>query len=261
MRKAAFLICGILFLTMALSAQVAPLVIDFQFNVAAADPANNYLGFSGPYGYGKSGGNIRTVTKDSLDTVTGASKYQTTAILSVAYQTDIAQKAVLPSGLRGLLLYGVSPDNIRREDNLNVTRAANGVITVQYAHRGTAYRITTDAQGRLTFPKANCQSRQIGWIGTGVQVIARDFSSTGEAAQIDWAKVWDANVASGRPVAPLSRDGGNAPATAVTGPIAADPTDQNTSTIFHYTGSLQFTWDGRILKITGSLPLGMGGPR
>lgn len=261
MKKTVLLICGIFLFAVVLSAQVNPLVIDFQFNVMAADAANNYLSFSGPYGYGKSGGNIRTVTKDYYDATTKASLYQTTALLSVTYQTDIAQKAVMPSGLRGLLLFGVSGDDTRVSDNVNVTRASNGVITVQYAHRGTAYRLITNAQGQLTFPKANCQSRVIGYISDGAQVIARDFSTSGEAKDINWTKVWDNSVAAGRPIASLPRAGGTVPATAVVGAIVDDPTAANTSTIFHYTGNLQFTWDGRILRIKGTLPLGMGGPR
>lgn len=257
MRKAALLICGILFLTMALSAQPAPLAIDFQFNTTGPDAAN-YFSFSGPHRYGRAGGNRMEATRDTLDTVTGASRYQTTAIFSIAYQNDIAQRAAFPAGVRGLFLYPVSPDNIRREDNPTVTRAANGVITVQYSHRGTAYRITTDTQGRVTFPRGNYQSRQIGYIsGEGPQVISRDFSSTGEAAQIDWAKVWDTSVQSGRPIQSLSRANGNVPANVTTGAMV---NDWENSTIFHFSGNLQFTWDGRILKIVGSLNPQQGAP-
>jgi hypothetical protein len=256
MKKTAFLICGLFLLAMAISAQT-PLVIDFQFNVTGPDTAN-YLSFSGPHRYGKSGGNT-SETRDTLDAVTGASKYQSTAIFSVAYQTDIAQKAAFPSGVRGLLLYPISPDSVRREDALSVTRATNGVITVQYVHRGTAYRITTDAQGRLSFPRGNYQTRQVGYIGgAGPQVISRDYSTTGEAAQIDWTKVWSNPTQTGRPIASLSRANGTVPATALTGPVTNNWED---STIFHFSGNLQFTFDGRILKITGSLAPQQGAPR
>jgi len=259
MKKTVFLICGIFFLTMTLSAQApTPLVIDYQYNVTAPDTAN-YLTFSGPHRYGRAGGNKMDVTKDSLDTVSGASRYQSTAIFSIAYQNDIAQRAAFPSGVRGLLLYPVASDTIRREDNLTVTRANNGVITVQYVHRGTAYRITTDAQGRLSFPKGNYQIRQVGFISAaGPQVIARDFSSTGEAAQIDWAKVWDNKIQAGRPIQSLTRANGTVPATATTGAIT---NDWENSTIFHFSGNLQFAWDGKILKITGSLNPQQGAPR
>jgi len=259
MKKAAFLICGILFLTMALAAQApTPLTIDYQFNVSAAD-TNNYLTFSGPHRYGRAGGSKMDQTKDTFDAATGASKFQTTAIFSIAYQTDISQRAAFPGGVRGLLLFPVASDTTRREDVLNVTRANNGVITVQYVHRGIAYRITTDAQGRLSFPRGNYQMRTVGAIaGAGPQVIARDFSSTGEAAQIDWAKVWDPNVAAGRPIASLTRANGTIPASAQTGAIT---NDWETSTIFHFTGNLQFTWDGRILRINGTLNPAQGAAR
>jgi len=259
MKKAAFLICGILFLTMALAAQApTPLTIDYQFNVTAVD-TNNYLTFSGPHRYGRAGGSKMDQTKDTFDTATGASKFQTTAIFSIAYQNDISQRAAFPGGVRGLLLFPVASDSTRRDDMLNVTRANNGVITVQYVHRGWAYRITTDAQGRLSFPKGNYQVRQVGFIaGAGPQVIARDFSSTGEAAQIDWAKVWDNSVQAGRPIASLTRANGTVPANATTGAIT---NDWETSTIFHFSGNLQFTWDGRILKINGTLTPQQGAPR
>jgi len=259
MRKAAFLILGILFLTMALSAQApAPLAIDFQLNVTGPDAAN-YFSFSGPHRYGRAGGNKMNVNRDSVDATTGASKYQTTAIFSIAYQNDIAQKAAFPGGVRGLFLFAVAPDAMRKDDNLTVTKASNGVITVQYVHRGYATRITTDAQGRLTFPKGSVQSRQVGAIiGEGPQVIARDFSSTGEAAQIDWAKVWNASVQSGKPIQSLSRANGTIPSTTTTGAIA---NDWENSTIFHFSGSLQFTFDGKILKINGSLTPQQGAPK
>ena len=251
MRKAAFLICGILFLTMALSAQepTPPLVIDYQFNVTAPDTAN-YLTFSGPR---RAGGKIE-VTKDTFDTVSGASRFKSTSVFSLAYQNDI-----FPSSIRGLLLFPVASDSLRTADKVTVTRANNGVITVQYVHRGTAYRITTDAQGRLSFPKGNYQLRQVGFISAaGPQVIARDFSSTGEAAQIDWAKVWDNKIQPGRPIQSLTRANGTVPESATTGAIT---NDWETSTAFHFSGNLQFAWDGKILRITGSLNPQQGAPR
>jgi len=259
MKKAAFLICGILFLSIALSAQTpAPLVIDYQLNVTGPDAAN-YFSFTGPHQYGRAGGNKMNVNRDSFDAVTGASRYQTTAIFSIAYQNDIAQRTAFPEGVRNLFLFAVAPDTIRKDDNLTVTKAANGVITVQYVHRGIAYRITTDVQGRLTFPKGSYQYRQVGTItGEGPQFIARDFSSNGEAAQIDWAKVWNASVQPGRPIQNLSRTNGAVPAGITTGAIT---NDWETSTILHFAGSLQFTYDGKILKINGSLTPQQGAPK
>jgi hypothetical protein len=216
----------------ALSAQ--NLIIDFQYNVSGPD-AGNYLTFTGPLRY-------IAVNKDTYDAVSGASKQKTTALFT-PYQTDITGKAAFPSGVRGLFLYPVSSDEIRQGDNLNVAKAANGVITIQYAHRGTAYRIVTDNQGRITFPRGSYSSRVIGYIqGAGPQVISRDFSSDGTAARIDWAKVWNARVAAGSAIP------GNA--NAKTGEIV---NDWETSTLFYWTGPLQFTFDRNILKINGTL--------
>jgi hypothetical protein len=210
------------------------LIIDFQYNVSGPD-AGNYLTFTGPLRY-------ITVSKDTYDAVSGASKQKSTTLFT-PYQTDITGKAAFPAGVRGLFLYPVSDDGTRQNDNLNVSKARNGVITIQYAHRGTAYRIVTDAQGRVTFPHGAYSKRVIGFIqGSNPQVISRDFSSDGTAARIDWAKVWDTRVAAGSAIP------GND--TARTGAIE---NDWETSTIFYWTGPLQFTFDRNILKISGTL--------
>ncbi|MDR1893598.1 MAG: hypothetical protein LBQ61_02745 [Spirochaetales bacterium] len=210
------------------------LTIDYQYNVSGRDTAN-YLSFSGPH-------RLVTANRDTFDAVTGASKQKSTALFT-AYQTDISGKAAFPGGVRGLFLYPVAPDDLRTSDSLNVTKAANGVITIQYAHRGIAYRIVTDSQGRLTFPRGSYSVRTIGYIqGAGPQVISRDFSSDGTAAGINWNAVWDTRIASGQAIP------GNA--SARTGAVTNDWED---STIFFWTGTLQFTFESNILKISGSL--------
>ena len=246
MKRMVFLLAGIFLLGMALSAQNLDLKIDYQYNVAANDNGN-YLTFSGPQRFG-------AADKDAYDAVSGASKQKSTALFSTAYQTDIAGKAAFPGGPRSLFLYPLAPPEQRTLDNLNVSKAANGVITIQYVHRGTAYKIVTDAQGKLTFPKGNYVYRVVGYIvGEDPQVISRDFSSDGTAAKIDWAKVWNASTPSGTAIT-----GPSAPANAKTGPIA---NDWETSSIFHFAGPLQFTWDGKILKINGTLRATQGAPK
>jgi hypothetical protein len=232
MKRALVLLCCFLVAGLAVSAQ--DLTVDYQFNVAAKD-SGNYLSYSGPL-------RLVTVNKDTLDAVSGASKQRSTALFS-AYQTDITGKAAFPSAVRGLFLYPVAPDAIRTDDVLQVSKASNGVITIQFAHRGVAHRIITDAQGKVTFPKGNYAVRTIGYIqGAGPQVISTDFSSDGTAARIDWAKVWDAKVPTGKAVQGSS--------TAKTGAIT---NDWETSTIFQWSGPLQFSFDRNILKISGQL--------
>jgi len=246
MKKTLLVLACVLLTTAFVSAQNLDLKIDYQFNTTANDPAN-YLSFSGPQRFG-------TANKDAYDAVSGASKQKSTALFSTAYQTDIAGKAAFPAAARCVLLYPVQYPQGRLEDNLTVTKAGSGVITIQFSHRGTAYRIITDAQGILTFPKANCAMRVIGYIvGEGPQVISKDFSTDGTAAKIDWAKVWNANTPSGNAIT-----GPNAPAGAKTGPFV---NDVETSSIFHFAGPLQFTYDGKILKINGTLKATQGAPK
>jgi hypothetical protein len=232
MKRAVVLALCVLAVAAAVSAQ--NLTIDYQFNVAAKD-AGNYLTYSGPL-------RLVTVNKDALDAVSGASKQRATAMFS-AYQTDITGKAAFPAAVRGLLLYPVAPEPTKTEDALSVTKAAGGVITVQFVHRGVAYRVVTDAQGRVTFPKGNYATRTIGYIqGAGPQVISTDFSSDGTAAKIDWAKVWDTKIPAGKAV--------QGSTTAKTGALTNDWED---SSRFQWSGPLQFTFDRNILKIAGQL--------
>ena len=236
MKKILFSLLGVFCIVMAVSAQ--ELVIDYQYNVRAQD-RNNYFTFRGPHSLG-------LANRDVWDATTGASRQKSTAIFSVAYQKDINGRLAFPDGLRGLLLFPLSPDRIRIDDNLNVVKASNGVITIQYVHSGVAYRINTDAQGRLILPNGNYVKRNIGFAqSTGVQLLARDFSTDGTTARIDWARVWDARVASGRDIQ-------GAPSNIKTGDIVNDWED---STMFKWAGTLQFAFDGIILRISGTLKM------
>ncbi|MDR1948907.1 MAG: hypothetical protein LBQ38_05920 [Spirochaetaceae bacterium] len=230
-RKPLFLVAGLL-LAGALTAQ--ELVIDYQYNVTGPD-AGNYLTFQGPL-------RLHAVNKDSLDSVSGASRMKSTALLT-GYQTDVMGKAALGGGLRSLLLYPVSPQNIRIEDKLTVSKAANGVITIQYVHRGVAYGIITDNTGKITLPRGNLFSRTVGYIqGAGPQVLHTDFSPDGTADKIDWAKVWNRSIPSGKNIGSTNNK---------TGDVLSDVDDP--ASLFYWSGTLQAAFDGRILKITGTL--------
>ncbi|GHV41282.1 hypothetical protein AGMMS50268_33030 [Spirochaetia bacterium] len=209
------------------------LKIDFQYNVSGAT-AGNHLTYSGHRLVG--------VTDDIFDAVSGASKQKSTALITY-YQTDVLGKAALPAGLRGLLLYPVAPPATRTEDFLTVSKAANGVITAQYVHRGTAYGIITDNTGKFTFDRngiaapARSVQRIIGYIqGAGPQVLHGDFLSSGRA---DYAKIWNAATA------------GGTVGSVKTGAQTNDFPDA--ASLFYYTGVLQFTLDQNILKIAGTL--------
>lgn len=211
------------------------LKIDYQVNVAANDPAN-YFTFSGPIRY-------MAAEKDSLDATTGASKFGSTHIF-MPYLYDVKGKEVLPTGLRGLFLFAVAPKEQRITDNLTVSKASNGVITVQYVHRGTAYKLVTDNKGKFTFPRGDFVRRPIGFIqGSNPQVIHTDFSADGSAARVNWAKVWDAKIPGGKQI--------KAGVASKTGVI----TDDNgvADAMYSWNGDLQVTFEKNILKITGGL--------
>lgn len=211
------------------------LKIDYQVNTAAPDAAN-YFTFAGPIRY-------MAATKDTLDATTGASKFESTHTF-MPYLYDVKGKAALPTGLRGLFLFAVAAVTQRTDDNLTATKAGDGTITVQYVHRGTAYRLVTDKAGKFTFPKGNYERRQVGYIvGAGPQVLSTDFSANGTAAKADWKKIWDPKTPSGKEI--------KAGVATKTGPV----TDDNgvAEAMFKWEGALQLSLENKILKISGGL--------
>jgi hypothetical protein len=218
---AAFLLC-------AFFASAADLTIDMQVNTAAKDYANNYLTFKGAN---------NSVDKDQFDATAGASKLLSTELFN-SYRYDVRGKPTMPGSLRSLLLYAVADDGTRTGDNLQVTKAADGAITIRYVHRGTAYEIVTDKAGKLVLPITTIRSRKIGH--TDNQIHA-DFSSNGKASGVDWAKVWDTSIADGKTVGST---------TSKTGKIG---TDVAASEFFILAGTLQVSFASNILKITGEM--------
>ncbi len=211
----------------------AVLSIDYQMNAVADDVANNYLTFKGP---------VSSSNKDQYDATSGASKLESTFTFNY-YRNDIFGKKILPGALRGLFLYPIALKE-RADDALKVTKNADGSIRILYVHRGTANEIVTDKTGKITFPGFAAQSRKIGYIaGEGPQVIAPDFSSNGKADGVDWVKVWDSKIAGGKVIGTTTQK---------TGDITADVA---TSELVGYEGTLQFTFDGKILKILGDLKI------
>jgi hypothetical protein len=234
MKNNSVFLIGIVLLALggALSAQ--DLSIDYRYNPSGPDE-RNYLTYTSAIRY-------IAAEKDSFDAVSGASKQKSTSLFA-PIQTDIMGRATISTGLRGLLLYPLSADSTRTEDALHVYKEGN-IITMEYAHRGVAYRIQTDKNGNITFPRGSYVMRTIGYIqGAELQVISRDFSGDGTANTIDWKKVWDPATPSGRPVA-----SGNS---AVTGPIQNDYGDM--MAMFNWDGTLAVKFDNNTLTITGTL--------
>jgi hypothetical protein len=216
------------------------LKIDLQYKVTGPD-SGNFLTFTGPLLYIEARG-------DTYDAKTSASVQRSTRFFT-AYQTDILGNTVFPTGLRSLLLFPVAADNTRVEDNLQVSKAANGAITMQYVHRGVAYGIITDSTGKINLgiagPTGTTQmyQRTIGYIqGAGPQVLHADFSPDGTAARVDYGKVWNTGVASDKNIGSTQNK---------TGPRIIDG-PANTS-LFYWSGALQVSFDNSILKISGTL--------
>jgi hypothetical protein len=117
-------------------------------------------------------------------------------------------------------------------------------ITMEYVHRGVAYRIQTDERGNISFPRGSYVMRTIGYIkGHDPQVVSADFSTGKTAMTVDWKKVWDPKTPSGRPVDPGSDR--------MTGPIQNDYGDM--MAMFNWDGTLEVGFENSVLTIKGAL--------
>lgn len=222
-----------------LGAFAADLTVEAQFDITGKDLTKSYLTVKGPGA---------SVDKDTVDAATGASKNKGTEVLNT-YRRDAANKNLLPGGIQSLLKYGVSVKDFV-VDNLTVSKAANGVITVQYVHRGTAYRMITDATGKLAIPAGNQQKRVVAFLKDGVNVVSKEFSPTGDVKDIQWAKVWDNAVPAGTLMA-TSRAADGKVTEIKTSAVMVDAPDSAAP----YLGTFQFTLNGNILLIKADLNL------
>jgi len=210
------------------------LTIDFQLNLADNDDNNHFTW----------AGNIRYMAADNdhYDAATGASALGSTHLFQ-AYLYDVEGENTMSSALRGLFLFAVNPYEQQVGDNLGVSKASDGTITIQYAHRGSAYRIITDNKGTLSLPNGTFERRAVGYIERGApQVISTDFSADGTAATIDWGKVWDSSTADGKEIGDSGKK---------TGPIT--PYGASKDAMYVFDGDLDVTLEGDILTIAGVL--------
>ncbi|MDR2476800.1 MAG: hypothetical protein LBD18_03330 [Treponema sp.] len=211
------------------------LSIDFRYNVSGPDP-DNYLTYKSAIRYIEA-------DKDAFDAGTGASKHKSTSLFA-PIQTDIMGRATISTGFRGLLLFPLSNDATRIGDNLHVYKEGN-IIIMEYVHMGVAYRIMTDKTGNISFPRGNYVMRTIGYLVdfSKPQVISSDFSTARTSASVDWKKIWDPAVPSGRTITT-----GEA---AKTGPIQNDYGDM--MAMFNWDGTLEVRFENSILNIKGVL--------
>jgi hypothetical protein len=231
-RKAVVFIVMVLGGGLPLAAQ--DLSIDYRFNVSGRTEGN-YLSYTSAIRY-------IAADRDSFDAASGASRQKSTSLFA-PIQSDIMGRATISGGFRSLLMFPLAADSVRREDNLHVYKEGS-VITMEYVHRGVAYRIQTDERGNISFPRGSYVMRTIGYIrGEGPQVISTDFSTDRTAGGVDWRKVWDPGTPSGRPV-----DSGSE---SKTGPIQNDYGDM--MAMFNWDGTLEVRFENSVLTITGIL--------
>lgn len=231
MKKLSLLIAASLLLSV--GAFAADLTVDAKFDLTGKDATGSYFTFKGA---------VAAVEKDQVDVVTGASKNEGTEKWNLL-RNDPKAKSTFPAGFQSLVKYPVSPEKTYKEDVPSAWKNADGSITFQYTHRGSAYKLTTDKDGKLNFPVGDYLIRKIGYVDAKAGVILHpDFSKDGTTATIDWAKVWDASIADGKVI--------NNQANQKTGKITAD---KGASAIYLWTGSLQATLDGTVVTVKGEL--------
>ncbi len=223
------------------SAFASDLFVEAQFDITGKVPAKSFLTVKGA---------AASVNKDTIDVATGASKGKGTEILNT-YRAGADKKATLPGGLQSLLKYGVSPEAQYASDNLNATKAKDGVITIQYAHRGTAYIMVSDKKGQFTLPGADCKMRKIANLeADGTQLVSKDFSPTGKVADINWAKVWDTTIADGTLITKVKAADGKE-TEVKTGKVTVDAAPSATP----YVGVFLVTLTGNLMTMKADLDL------
>ncbi len=117
------------------------LKIDFKVDVTGKTRVS-YFTFTGPIRY-------MAAEQDHYDGATSASLKGSTHLFQ-PYRNDVEGKKVMPDGLRGLFLFGVAGGEQAKGDGLKASKASNGVITIEYSHRGSEYKIVTDRNGNIS---------------------------------------------------------------------------------------------------------------
>ena len=166
--------------------------------------------------------------EDRFDAVSNASlKGSAVKFNAVRYSEPAEEKkAALPSGLRGLFLFAGANRTMSETDNLHVLEE-NGVITVRYVHRGTAYELMTDKEGNFDPLTGAKVAKGITVNNDNKFTLKEEFVKEGgdpsKMADLDWKKVF----------------------------FEADK--YNPEAKYHYEGSLKFELKDDVLSVTGTL--------
>ena len=121
------------------------LTLDFSLRISEGHPVaseENYFRWKDSSG---------DSAKDSLDAITGASKSASTKRFdSIMYANPGDKNNLFPQSLRNLFLYAVTSQDFMDKDDFLI-ESDQGKITIQFRHRGSAYKIVTDEKGLLNF--------------------------------------------------------------------------------------------------------------
>lgn len=157
--------------------------LDVRFNALAEDSAN-YFKWS-------EGGNAAVA--DGYDAATGASKAQsTTRFDAVRYDNETSKKAAIPSGLRSLVLFPIASFDTAVNDAFTVTE--NGKqLTIRFVHRGTAYQIITDSNGKIDMATSFSTAAGVADNIAGKFLLKDEYlvagGSKNDMNALDWTKI------------------------------------------------------------------------
>jgi len=193
--------------------------IDFRMNIAKQDYESNYFNWT----LGK-----QETVQDKFDAVSGASlKGATKEFNVVRYAGNAAdKKAAIPAALRSLFLFPLSDWKFVEEYGLQVTNT-DGVLTIRFARKATAYELKTDNKGNFNILTGAKIAKDItDKTETGYMIKPEYLKEGGDPAKmsdLDWNKV------------PLKDD-----------TFASDAA-------YHYEGTLKFALKDNVLTVNGTL--------
>lgn len=184
MKKALFFVAAFVALvTLGCSNNTQKVSLDIRFNALAED-STNYFKWS-------EGGNAAVA--DGYDAATGASKAQsTTRFDAVRYDNETSKKAAIPSGLRSLVLFPIASFDTAVNDAFTVTE--NGKqLTIRFVHRGTAYQILTDSNGKIDIATSFSTAAGVADNIAGKFLLKDEYlvagGSKNDMNALDWTKI------------------------------------------------------------------------
>ncbi|MBQ3671196.1 MAG: hypothetical protein II921_06935 [Treponema sp.] len=111
-------------------------------------------------------------TKDSFDSVSGASKKHSTKDFKAAASKN--GKSRLPKGIQNLLLFAVSHPDYIAKDTLSFSKNGKAAV-ITFIHRGNAYKIESDNTGAIDFYSSCFVQTNIADNKGGVFTVKDDF--------------------------------------------------------------------------------------